>query len=144
MARYHAGIRTPTDLPTAFAYLGRFDRAAQWDPGVSEGVMLTDEPVARGSRFRLVIRFLGRAMALDYEVVDFEPLQRITLQAESGAFRSTDTITFSSDPSGTLVDYESELDAKGWTRCVGPLLDLAFRRVADRAATGLRVRLDSL
>ena len=106
--------------------------------------MLTDAPVAQGSRFRLVIRFLGRPLPLEYEVIDFEFLKRIVVQAESGAFRSTDTITFSASGSGTLVDYDAELEPKGLTRWAGPLLDLGFRRVADRGAAGLRAHLDAL
>jgi len=144
VAHYHAGIHSPVDPPTAFAYLGRFDRATEWDPSVSEGAMLTDEPVARGSRFRLVTRFLGRPLALEYEVIEHEIPTRIVLQAETGAFRSTDTITFRADDAGTLVDYDAVLEPKGLTRLAGPLLDAWFRRVADRAAAGLRTRLREL
>jgi carbon monoxide dehydrogenase subunit G len=144
MPRYCASIHTPTDPPAAFAYLSRFDRAAEWDPGVADGEMLTDAPVGLGSRFRLVARFLGRSIPLDYEIVEFEDSTRLVLQAETGTIRSTDTITFSSSGSGTLVRYEAVLEAKGWARVTEPVLAAAFRHIADRAAAGLRAYMSTV
>ncbi len=144
MPRYCATIPTPAELPATFAYLSRFDRAAEWDPGVADGVMLTDAPVGLGSRFRLAARFLGRTIPLDYEMVEFEDPTRLVLHAETGTIRSTDTITFSSSGSGTLVRYEAVLEAKGWARLAEPVLAAAFRHIADRAAAGLRAHLNTV
>jgi hypothetical protein len=144
VARYHATIHSAADQRSAFEYLSRFDRAAEWDPGVAEGTMLTAEPVARGSRFALVARFLGRSVPLEYEVIDFVALQRIVLRAETAAIRSTDTITFGADGTGTLVEYEALLETKGIARLADPLLAIAFRRIGDRAAKGLEAHLNSV
>jgi carbon monoxide dehydrogenase subunit G len=144
MPCYRATIHIPGDRQSAFAYLSRFDRAAEWDPGVTDGVMLTGEPVGPGSRFRLRARFLGRSIPLDYEIVEFDPHERMVLRAETGTIRSTDTITFGTDGSGTLVHYEAVLEAKGLARVAEPLLAVAFRRIGDRAAAGLRVHLRSV
>jgi hypothetical protein len=144
MPRYCATIRTPADVESVFTSLARFDRAAEWDPGVAAGALLTEGPVGPGSRFRLVVRFLGRSLTLDYEVVEFEPRSRLALRAETGLIRSTDTITFGADDRGTIVRYEAVLDAKGWVRLAGPLLGLGFRRIGDRAAAGLRAHLNRL
>lgn len=144
MPRYDTRIHTPADRAAVFAYLSRFDRAEEWDPGVAEGTMLGSEPVGLGSRFRLVARFLGRALPLDYEVVDYRAPERIVLRAETGTIRSTDTITFTADGSGTLVHYSAELEGLGWARLADPFLALAFRRIGDRAAAGLRAHLASV
>ena len=66
------------------------------------------------------------------------------LRAETGAIRSTDTITFSADGSGTRVCYEAVLEAQEWARLAGPLLAVAFRHIGDRAAAGLRAHLDAV
>ena len=73
MAHYVARIPVSVTRSAAFAYLSRFDRAAEWDPGVEAGEMVTPEPVGVGSRFRLVARFLGRRIPLDYEIVELRP-----------------------------------------------------------------------
>ena len=142
MARYRASVRTAADRATAFAYLARFDRAAEWDPGVTSGSMLTDEPVRTGSRFRLEARFLGRSVPLEYEVIECLAPGRIVLRAETGMIRSTDTITFTADGSGTIVSYDARLQAKGIGRLAEPVLAVVFRRIGDRAVGGLRAHLD--
>jgi len=151
MAHYVATIPVPITRSAAFAYLSRFDRAAEWDPGVAEGSMLTPEPVGRGSRFALRAEFLGRTLPLEYEIIDFEPATRVVLRAETPLVRSIDTITFASEAAGskaddatsggTVVTYDARLEPKGLARVASPLLALAFRRIGDRAAGGLRKRL---
>jgi len=141
MARYFARIPVPITRSAAFDYLSRFDRAAEWDPGVEAGEMLTAEPVGVGSRFRLVTRFLGRRIPLEYEIVEYERHGRLVLRAESSSVRSEDTITFEGRDHGSVVVYEARLDAKVIARLADPLLAIVFRRIGDRAADGLRTAL---
>ena len=141
MAHYVARVPVSGTRSAAFTYLSRFDRAAEWDPGVEAGEMVTPEPVGVGSRFRLVARFLGRRIPLEYEIVELEHDERIVLRAENRSVRSVDTITFDDDERGTVVVYDAQLDAKGIGRLADPLLALVFRRIGDRAAAGLRTRL---
>ena len=144
MAHYVTKIPVSTTRPAAFAYLGRFDRAAEWDPGVEAGEMVSPEPVGVGSRFRLVARFLGRRIPLDYEIVEYERDERIVLRAENRSVRSVDTITFEDDAGGTVVVYDAQLDAKGIGRLADPLLAIVFHRIGDRAAAGLRRHLSAV
>ncbi len=144
MAHYLARIPVPITRSAAFAYLGRFDRAAEWDPGVETGEMLTPEPVGVGSRFRLVARVLGRRIPLDYEIVAYDRDEQIVVRAENSSARSVDTITFEERDDGSVVVYDAQLDAKGIWRLADPLFAIIFRRIGDRAATGLRAGLAAL
>jgi hypothetical protein len=144
MAHYVARIPVSLSRSAAFSYLSRFDRAAEWDPGVEAGEMLTPEPVGVGSRFRLVARFLGRRIPLDYEIVEYERDERIVLRAENRSVRSVDTIMFQDDERDTFVVYDAQLDAKGIGRLADPLLAIVFRRIGDRAAAGLRTHLSAV
>ena len=146
MPRYRTQITTEIDRDQAFSDLSHFDRAAEWDPGVAAGTMLTPEPVGCGSRFALRAGFLGRTIPLEYEIVEFEPGTRVVLRAETPFIRSIDTITFApaadDAPAGaTVVTYDARLEPKGPARFASPLFALAFRRLGDRAAVGLRERL---
>jgi len=155
MLQYLARITSDMGRDEAFSDLSHFDRAAEWDPGVAEGTMLTPEPVGRGSRFGLLCRFLGRSVPMEYEIVEFEPSARIVLRAETPFVRSIDTITFESasgtfaSASGTfesasgetIITYDARLEPKGVARLATPLLALTFRRIGDRAAAGLRERV---
>ena len=148
MPRYVTQITTGMGREQVFSDLSRFDRAAEWDPGVSEGAMVTPEPVGCGSRFVLQAGFLGRTLPLEYEVVEFEPGARVVLRAETPFVRSVDTITFAdasarSKSGATVVKYDARLEPKGLVRLAAPLLAVVFRRIGDRAAVGLRERLRS-
>ena len=142
MAHYRREIAVPTPLAATFAYLSRFSSAQDWDPSVIEAEMVTAEPVGLGSRFRLVVAFLGARIPLDYEIIEHDPPRRVVLTAENRSVRSTDTISFKPDASGgTVVGYEAVLALKGAARLAAPLFALALRRVGDHAADGLRAAL---
>ena len=142
MAHYRREIVVPTPLATTFAYLSRFSSAEEWDPGVIRAQMVTPEPVGLGSRFSLVVAFLGAKIPLQYEITQYDPPRRIGLTAENRSVRSTDTISFDSSTSGgTVVRYEAVLLPKGPARLASPLFAVALRRVGDRAAAGLQAAL---
>jgi carbon monoxide dehydrogenase subunit G len=139
---YRTSFETAADPSAVFTYLSRFDRAEEWDPGVATAEMLTGLPVGLGTRFRLTARF--RSMPLEYEIVEFVAPERVVLRAETAFLRSTDTITVGPEGSGTRVHYEAVLEAKSWARIADPFLAIAFRRIGDRAAAGLRTQLASV
>ncbi len=143
MASYNMTVTSPRAPAEVFAYLARFSNAAEWDPGVVSGCSLADEEGPRlGSVYRLVVRFGGREVPLDYEVVELVPSYRVVLRADNGLVRSTDTITVTSVPDGGCsVDYQAVLEAKKARAVLGPVLDWAFRRTGDRARAGLLAKL---
>ena len=135
-------ITSPRAAAEVFTYLARFSNAAEWDPGVVSGRPLGDQGPRLGSVYRLVVRFGGRELPLDYEVVELVPGSRVVLQADNGLVRSTDTITVSAVPDGGCsVDYHAVLEAKKARALLGPVLDWVFRRTGERAGAGLRAKL---
>ena len=143
MARYHTTVgstRTPED---AFDYLAEFSHAADWDPGVDRGESLDGPPVRNGSRFRLVSRVAGRPVPLEYRVVALDRPHRVVVEADQRVLRSTDEIRFAAVDGRTEVTYDADLRLKGpLGRVLDPLLAVAFRRIGDRAAAGLRRALN--
>ncbi len=81
-------------------------------------------------------------MPLDYQVTSFEPPRRVVLEADNFAIRSVDEITFEPSRAGSSVTYHADLRLKGLLRLADPLLAVAFRRLGDRAASGLRRELN--
>jgi len=142
MAQYAITIQSTRTPSEAFDYLAEFSRAAEWDPNVKEGSMLTPGPVGRGSTFRIVSSFLGRPVPLEYQVTSFEPARRVVLEADNFAIRSVDEITFEPSRAGSRVTYHADLRLKGVLRLADPILAVAFRRLGDRAASGLRRELN--
>ncbi len=138
MARYRTTIQLKKSPEEVFEYLADFANAREWDPGVVEGENLTGQPLGPDSRFRLVARFLGRRVPLEYRISTFEPPRRVVFQADQAAVCSTDEIRVAAVGGGTSVTYDADLRLKGpLGRLMDPLLGLAFRRIGDRAAVGL-------
>lgn len=109
-----------------------------------EGENLTGQPLGQGSHFRLVSRFAGRRIPLEYRITAFERPGRVVFQADQAAVRSTDEIRFDAIGDGASVTYEADLQLKGpLGKLLDPFLGLAFRRIGDRAAAGLQEALNS-
>lgn len=144
MARYRTTVESTKSPEEAFDYLAEFSNATEWDPGIVEAANLTGDPVGPGSRFRLVSRFLGRRVPLEYRITQFDRPTRVVLAADESSIRSTDEIRFVATDGGSQVTYEADLRLKTrFGRLLDPLLALAFRRVGARAAAGLRAALNT-
>ena len=142
MAHYVARIPVSITRSAAFAYLSRFDRAAEWDPGVEAGEMLTPEPVGVGSRFRLVARFLGRRIPLEYEIVEYDTTSGSCCEPRT-ARSVPSTRSRSADDHGPSSST-TRSSTQGLGRLADPLLAIVFRRIGDRAAAGLRMHLSAV
>jgi hypothetical protein len=141
MARYVDAIDLPIPIEQAFDYLADFSQTAEWDPGVEEARCLTRGAIRQGSRFRVVVSFLGIRMPLEYRITEFERPTRLVLVGGDSTVRSIDEITFVSRPGGTRVTYEARLELQGVRRLADPILDVLFQRIGRLAVRGLRERM---
>jgi hypothetical protein len=140
VAHYRTTIASTMTPADALAYLAEFTSAAIWDPSVILARGLDEGPVAVGARFLIVSRVNGRDVPLEYEIVALDDA-RVVLRAESARLTGVDTITVEPAPSGSSVTYDADLALIGAARLLDPLLALVFRRMAGRAADGLRAAL---
>ena len=143
MARYQATITSPHPPADTFGYLATFSNAAEWDPGVISAEQLDSGPVRPGTRFRLIVPFLRRRLALTYEVVTLVPGREVVLAATSRLLRATDRITVAADGDGATVSYEATVGPRGPLGLLDGLLRPGFRAVGDRAAAGLAQALST-
>lgn len=137
MARYQATIGSRLGAAETFDYLATFSNAANWDPGVLAGEQLDPGPVGVGTRFRLVVSFLGRRLPLTYRVSRYARPREVELAAVTGLLRSGDRIAVTADGDGSQVSYDAEVRLRGPLRLLEPLLRAGFTAVGDRAAAGL-------
>ena len=120
MARYVEAIDLPLAVEKSFQYLADFSNTAEWDPGVVEAEKLTKGKLRKGSRYRVVVSFLGRRSTLEYEIVELEPPTRVVLRGGDAWLTSIDEITFVPRGSGTRVTYEAKLELQGLARLADP------------------------
>jgi hypothetical protein len=104
---------------------------------------LDSGPVRPGTRFRLIVPFLRRRLALTYEVVTLVPGREVVLAATSRLLRATDRITVAADGDGATVSYEATVGLRGPLGLLDGLLRPGFRGVGERAAAGLAQALST-
>lgn len=143
MARYRTTIDSVLPPTRAFDYLADFSSSEEWDPGVVEAQRLDEGAVGVGSKFRVVSRFAGRDVPLQYEIVELDPGRKVVLRAESKTVVSLDTISFAPREGGSSVTYDADLRLKGVAKLLDPVLAVLFRRIGDQARDGLRRVLGS-
>ena len=141
--RYRTSVTTPRPPEDAFGYMAAFENVAEWDPGVLHAEPLDSGPPHVGSRVRVVVSSAGRRLPLEYRVTECDPPHRVLLVAETSTIRSVDEITVEPLGGGSSVTYDANLELLGLLRIFNPVLALVFNRVGDRAAAGLRRKLQS-
>ena len=94
--------------------------------------MLTDGPVAVGSRMRFVATFLGRTIDYTYEVVELVPGERLTMTTASGPFPMLTTYDFEDLGTGsTRMSLRNHGSPSGF----GAVAALVVRVAMPRAMT---------
>jgi carbon monoxide dehydrogenase subunit G len=137
MARYLTSVASPLSAAEAFAYMADITHFAEWDPGVKKAIRVHGDGSSVGTAYDLTVQALGTTV-MRYTVKEYEAPRRIFLVSETSFLSSLDEITVEAVGSGSLVTYDARLLLRGPLRLFDPLLGLAFKRIGDRAAAGLR------
>jgi hypothetical protein len=82
---------------------------------VLAGEQLDPGPAGAGSRFRLVVPFLGVHMSMTYEVIRFVPDREVLLHPANGVLQATDRIAVTGTADGSTVSYDTEVRLRGRT-----------------------------
>jgi carbon monoxide dehydrogenase subunit G len=138
MARYVTKVRTQRLPAEVFDYMADLRHFRDWDPGVKKVVQVEGDGGGADGVFDVSVS----GTTLRYHTVEFDTPHRLVVRAESRTLISTDRISVESDAAGTVVTYDADLRLKHVLAVADPLLRLAFGRIGDRAAAGLRRVLD--
>ncbi len=141
MLRLSYSVTSPLPPDEAFARVADFGRLAEWDPGVVSSQQLTPGPPASGAEFRLTARFLGREVAMEYTLVEWDPPHLARYVGRTRRVTSRDELRCEAAGGATTLRLAAEVTTSGWLRPLEPLLGVAMR-VQGRASLGaLRARL---
>jgi hypothetical protein len=136
MANYRGTLETTLSDTEVFGYIADFRNAAEWDPATVGISLTTGTGPGPGSRYRLVTKFMGMSVALDYETTAFIPPVKLVLTFSGGNVSGTDTIVVSSTGDTTRLAYMVDFRlSRG--RFFEPLVKPILTRTADRALAGL-------
>lgn len=143
MPRYETTIHTPWSPDRAFAYMSDLRHFADWDPGVERSIQVSGRAPGLGATYAVTVRNPGRNLTLEYKTITYDPPHRIEVRAESRTMVSIDSVSVSDHADGgAVVTYVADLSLRGPLAIGHPLLAIAFQRIGDRAAAGLREALE--
>ena len=136
-------VHVERPIERVFGFLIDFTNAEQWDPGTVSCTLLRGDGGV-GTQYRNVSKFLGRSTELVYEVTQVDVPRLFVIVGRNDTVTSTDTITVTPHGTGTRVTYRAVFDFQGWARLGEPLLNVAIKRLGDRAEETLQTSLMQL
>jgi Polyketide cyclase / dehydrase and lipid transport len=105
------------------------DNATEWYANIESAEWQTPRPLAVGSRFAFVARFLGRRLAYVYEVKELVPGERFVMATSEGSFAMETTYTWADAGDGaTVMRLRNRGEPSGFSNLMAPLMAPAVRR----------------
>ncbi len=143
MAHFHDTVDSTMEGADVFDYMADWTNAAEWDEGTQSARRLDSGEIGVGSKFELVVEFLGRQSPFVYEITEYERPGKLVLRAETDASVLVDTITIEPGLQGTSVlTYDARLDLKGVRKLVNPVMAIFFNRLCQKGKEGLERELN--
>lgn len=143
MIEFETSIQVQRPLTDVFAYLGNPENETEWSSAVLESRLDAGGPVAEGSHFTQVLKFLGRRMENRVEVTDYQPDRRIAYRVLSGPMQIAYSYTVSTDGDGTRISARGEGEPGGFIQLAAPVIGRAMKRQADSDLNTLKDLLEA-
>ena len=134
----------PTPPAAVHAYVADFKNLPSWDPTIKRVDQITPGAVGSGTRYVVVLTFLGAESTMDYVIDEYLPPARAVLTGVGSNAVATDTITVEPTPTGSRLTWEAQITL-GWpARILDPVLKLLFSRDVAKAMANLERELSGL
>jgi uncharacterized protein YndB with AHSA1/START domain len=131
----------PSPREVVASYAGDPSNAPQWYADIVSVNWQTSPPVAVGSRMDFEARFLGRRLSYTYEVVEWEPGERLVMRTSDGPFPMETTYTWESVPEGTRMRLRNRGRPSGFGKVAAPVMRKAMKGAMTKDLARLAERL---
>jgi hypothetical protein len=142
MARFVDTVMTSVwSEDDAFSYMSDARNFAEWDPGTQRVEQVRGDGGGPDAAFDVTAEVGSRTTVLHYEVTEWDPAHRVVLEASNRWMRLHDEIVIDRVATDTLITYDARIVLRGPLKVFDGLLDRRFRATGERAAAGLRERV---
>lgn len=127
-----------------FNYISDFVRHGEWNEGLRMEPV-SDGPIAVGSQYRSIGKMMGKDVANDIRITEYEPHSRIAFVSNDGKADFSQEMDFSPSNGGTLLERKMTFDASAlmallFRLVVGPLL---ANRSMNKSLKNLKAKVES-
>jgi uncharacterized membrane protein len=125
------------------AYAGDPSNAPTWYDNIHSVEWKTPPPARVGSIVEFVARYLGRTLRYSYELVEWEPGQRLVMRTQQGPFPMETTYTWSETADGsTRMTLRNRGEPTGFSKVMAPVMKPAMRRANRKDLAKLKALLE--
>ena len=118
--------------------------APAWYVNIESVEWETAPAVQLGARVAFVARFLGRRLSYTYELVDFEPGERLVMRTAQGPFPMETTYTWTPTSDGkTRMQLRNRGEPAGFSKLLAPFMTGSMRRANRKDLAKLRSILEA-
>lgn len=119
------------------------DNVPLWYANIKSVEWRTPKPVHVGARIAFVAHFLGRQLAYTYEIVEFEPGERLVMRTAEGPFpMETSYVWRDAGERRTAMTLRNRGEPAGFSRLFAPFMATAMRRATDKDLRRLKQILE--
>jgi uncharacterized membrane protein len=138
MIKIESSIVIERPVEQVFAFLADLENAPKWQSGLTDSTKLTDGAIGVGTKFREVIRIVGRPVETVCEITAYEPGRRMQFKSNSSK-----VIQYTVEYSFHAVGNDTRIEATGETQLGGlwRVIELLFAGEVKREAKAELQRL---
>ncbi|ULE32905.1 SRPBCC family protein [Mycobacterium sp. IDR2000157661] len=135
-------IRRPRSVVAAYA--ADPGNATAWYANIVSVRRETPPPLAVGSRFAFVARFLGRTLAYTYEVIEYCAERRFVMRTAEGPFPMQTSYEWDdADAAATRMTLRNQGEPSGFAGLAAPVIGRAMKRATTKDLERLKAILES-
>lgn len=117
--------------------------APRWYANIQSAAWQTPPPIRAGSRMSFVARFLGRRLEYTYEVVEYEPGNKLVMRTSEGPFAMETTYAWAdAGAARTRMTLRNRGQPSGFGGVAAPVMSIAMRRANLKDLARLKAILE--
>jgi len=130
-------------IEEVFAYVSDAGNGPKWQSALVEVHRITEGPLAVGTQYSGMRKFMGRNMESVIQYTTYEPNKKVVFESISGSSPLVQTFLFEPAVGGTRITARLEMETSGLMGLAKPLIASGLKREVDENFNHLKDMLES-
>ena len=142
MVRIHGDILIARPPEVVFDFVADERNEPRFNSQMSTSVLESDEPIGKGTRFRVTFRSVGRLTPMSVEITGYERPRRLATHSKSRGAEIDGEMSFVPEAQGTRMRWSWDVQSKKLVRLFDPLVARQGERQERRIWGQLKALLE--